>query len=382
MDPSFPRIVHLSSRTFWCGESNRVLVVCRGLRDRHWPVVLGAPADSALTRHAVDADIAVDTRFRFRRGLRPFSILRDVLTLRRIHRQTPIDVIHLHTSVDTWVAALAFGFSSRHPGPVVVRTRHSDHVSKSDPVHRWLYRRTMDHVVLSSDSLRRPLAGLFRTGALSDDRVTVIHSSVNVERFDPETVSGKAIRDELRLEGKFCIGLVGRISSEKGHELLLNVLPQIIKEEPRVVCVFAGEGDREDRLRSKAESGPLRDHVRFTGFRSDIPEIVAAMDLLVVPSTRVESSPGVVKEGMAMKKPVIAADVGGVAEIIRHGVDGWVIPCGDDAALREAILHLIKSPDLRGTLGDRARERVVTEFSDERLVENNMTLYLKLTRHA
>ena len=382
MKTSTPRVVHLSGRSFWCGESNRVLVICRGLYAKGWPVMLGVPPDSPLAARASEEGIPVDTRFRFRRGFRPFTIMRDVLALRRMHREMPIDILHLHTSVDTWIAALAFGFSKRPPYPLIVRTRHSDHVSKGDMIHRWLYRHTIDHVVLSSDSLRTPLAALFRTGALTDARVSVIHSSIDVARFDPETVSGHSIREELGLDDRICIGLIGRVSSEKGHDLLVRVLPEIVNVEPRVMCVFVGEGDQEAHLREQTGRLNLQQHVYFTGFRSDIPEIVAAMDLLVVPSTRVESSPAVVKEAMAMRKPVVAADVGGVGEIISHGEDGLVIPPHDAVALRDAVLQLLQDADLRQRLVMHARARVVSSFSDACLVANTMRMYMRLKEQS
>ncbi len=372
-----PSILHLSSRPFWCGESNRVLVVCRGLHSAGWRVLLGTPPDSPLGKKAGQEGIRVDTRFRFPRGLRLWGLLKDARILRRLYRDGQADIVHLHTSIDTWVAALAFGFCRRGKRPVVIRTRHSDHVSGSDVVHRWLYRHCIDHVVLSSDALRAPLSGLFRAGVLTDSRVTVIHSSVNVERFNPQNVKGDAIRKAFGFAGKFCIGLVGRISPEKGQAALLGVLPDILKAIPNAVCVFVGEGEHEMLLRSMVEKGALQGAVCFAGFRTDIPEMMAAMDVVVVPSNRVESSPGVVKEAMAMNKPVIASDVGGVVEIIRHGVDGLVIPCGDDAALRDAILTLHRDDSLRNTLASRARARIVSDFSDACLIANTTNLYLK-----
>ena len=378
MSTTLPRILHVSGRTFWCGESNRVIVVCKGLKDHGWPVTLGAPASSEIARRAIAEGIPVDTRFQFQRGFRPFSLWDDVMLLRQGQHEHPYDVVHLHTSVDTWPAALAFGLVRHRNQPQVVRTRHSDHKSKSDPVHQWLYRRAIDHVVLSAAALRVPLKGLFDSGAITDNRMTVIHSSVNIHRFDPARVNGADVRRELGLEGRFCIGLIGRVSREKGHDLILAALPDILKVEPGAVCVFAGEGDQVERLRREVAAGPLKDHVVFAGFRNDIPEVTAAMDLLVVPSLRVESSPGVVKEGMAMGVPVIASDVGGVAEIIQHGVNGLVVPLGDAVALRDAVIKLIADKALYASIAACSRQRVVEHFSDERLVENNMALYLKL----
>ncbi|HMP90865.1 MAG TPA: glycosyltransferase family 4 protein [Kiritimatiellia bacterium] len=382
MSNNLPHILHVSGRTFWCGESNRVIVVCRGLKERGWPVTLGAPANSEIAKRAAAQGIPVDMRFQFRRGFRPLALWDDVALFRRLQHESPYDVVHLHTSVDTWPTALAFGLLRHRNQPKVVRTRHSDHKSKSDFVHQWLYRRAIDHVVLSAAALRVPLKGLFDSGAITDDRMTVIHSSVNVHRFDPARVTGEKVRRELDLGDRFCIGLVGRISKEKGHDLILAALPEILKHRPDAVCVFAGEGDQEDRLKREVLAGPLKDHVVFAGFRNDIPEVVAAMDVMVVPSLRVESSPGVVKEGMAMGVPVVAADVGGVSEIIRHGVDGLVVPVGDVPALCDSVISLIRDPELKKAISSRSRERVVEHFSDERLVENNIALYQKLLGRA
>lgn len=373
-----PRVLHLSERAFWCGESNRVRVLCQGLHQNGWPVWLGAPASSALARVAAEKGLPLDTRFAFRHGFRPGAYGHDIRLLRKFQREHAVDIIHVHTSVDTWVAALAFGWQRHRRRPLLVRTRHSDHRASHDPIHRWLYRDAIDHLVLSSASLTEPLAGLISAGALTPERMTVIHSSVDVDRFDPQNVSGDAIRREWNLSDRFCIGLIGRVSEEKGHDLLLTALPALIKKTPNVCAVLVGTGPAEAALRATVQQRQLDAHVHFAGFRNDIPAIVAAMDLLVVPSRRVESSPGVVKEGMAMCKPVIAADVGGVREIIDDRVNGWIIPRNDSQALESAVEQLIADAPLRARMGTAARDRMVTQFSDSRLVEQTQQLYKRL----
>ncbi len=373
-----PRVLHLSARRFWCGESNRVRVICQGLHDRQWSILLGVPADSALTEVAREKNLPVDDRFQFRGGCRPFSLGHDIRALRQLQREQAFDMVHLHTSIDTWVAALAFGFRHTAPRPLLIRTRHSDHAVRSDPVHRWLYGRVIDHVVLSSAALRVPLAGLIDSGVLSPERTTVIHSSVDIERFNPDSVSGAAVRAELDLGERFCIGLVGRISEEKGHDLLLQILPDLIRIRPNICCVFAGTGPQEETLRASVHRQGLSDYVRFAGFRSDMPAVIAALDLVVAPSRWVESSPGVVKEAMAMRKPVVAAAVGGVAEIVEDQRSGRIVPREQATALLEALHQLINDKELCRRLGDQARTRVVAQFSDVHLVDHTLQLYERL----
>ncbi len=375
-----PSILHLSSRMFWCGESNRILVECRGLQEAGWEVLLGAPSASAIARRGRELNVPVHDSLHFRRGLRLWHLFKDVLNLRRLQRERSFDVAHLHTSVDMWIAVIAFMLPFKGKKPLLVRTRHSDHESKGDVVHRWLYRRALDHIVFSADALRKPMAKIMRSGAIREDKLSVIHSSVNVHRFNPDLVSGDLVRREFNLENCFCIGLVGRVSKEKGHLVLLEALKGMHKPGKQIRCFFAGEGVLLESLRKTSREWNMANQVVFAGFRSDIPEIMAAMDIVVVPSTRVESSPGVVKEGMAMGKVVVASSIGGVAEIIDDGVDGVVIAPGSSQALKDALSKLIDQPDMRNNMAGRARSKVVGSFSDEHLVERSMALYQRIVR--
>jgi glycosyltransferase involved in cell wall biosynthesis len=384
-------ILHLSGRPKWCGESNRVLVECAGLIARGHEVLLGTSPSSALAERGRERGVPVHAGFRFSKGLRPLDTLHDVRELKKLLASRPFDIVHIHTPRDTWPAAIALGPNpaglgtwNLEPGtprvarPLLIRTKHHSLTTHTNLAHRWLYGSRIDHLILASGKLRETISELTGDTTLSDERIHVIHSSIDVHRFDPATTNPAKIRAEFGLAEKIVIGLIGRVSVEKGHAILLNALEKLRVEKPEVVCLFVGEGDQLDDLKSRVASGPLRDGVIFTGPRRDIPDITAALDIQAVPSLWLEASPAVVKEAMAMNVPVIASDVGGVSEIIEDGRDGLLVPPGDETALLNALRRLIGDENLRRSISSSGREKIMREFSDEKLVERSMALYEKL----
>lgn len=369
------RILHLSGRRAWCGESNRVLVECRGLRKLGHDVVLAAPADTAIAQRAQEGGVPVETGFRFSKGLRPLDTWHDVQALKRLVASKPWDIVHPHTPRDTWPAALALGPRGRPGRPLFVRTKHHSLITHDNLVHRWLYGGRIDRLILASGALRETVRELLDAGALDDARLAVIHSSIDVARFDPAKTDAAKIRAEFGLAGRFVLGLVGRVSEEKGHAVLLDVLPDLLAARPDLVCLFVGTGDQYEAVKARVAGGPLRDAVLFAGERRDVPDLVASFDLQVVPSLWLEASPATIKEAMAMGVPVVASRVGGTDEIIADGVDGLLVPPGDRPALRDALLSLIRDEPLRRRLAAASRPKIVAGFSDDQLVARSVAAY-------
>lgn len=377
------RILHLSGRPQWCGESNRVLVECAGLLARGHDVLLGTSPTSALVERARERGVPVEAAFRFTKGFRPANTLHDVRTLKRLLATRRFDLIHLHTPRDTWPAALALGPRGKPGRPLLIRTKHHSLTTHANLVHRWLYGSRIDHLILAGERLRETVAELVACGTPGHDRIHVLHSSIDTDRFDPTRADGASVRKEFGLQDRFVIGLVGRLSVEKGHAVLLDVVEKLRTAHPEIVCLFAGEGDQLAALKQRVAAAPvLRDAVFFAGPRRDIPDLVASFDLQVVPSLWLEASPAVVKEAMAMNVPVIASDVGGVSEIVTDGRDGLVVPPGDPTALAAAIERLMADPVLRKRLASAGRSRIVGEFSDAQLVERALALYEKIAGPA
>lgn len=202
-----------------------------------------------------------------------------------------------------------------------------------------------------------------------------MHLGVEVSRFDPERVAAKDdARRELGLPLAVpIVGIVGRLQTWKGIHVLINAMPAILQEFPAARCVVVGgvhdlEPDYPAFLQQRIDALNLSNVVTMAGLQRNIPEWISAMDVFVHASDN-EPFGLVVIEGMAMAKPIVAGSGFGPAEIITPGVDGFLTPFGDSAALADAVLRYLRDPATGRSMGQAARRRAL-DFSVERYAEN------------
>jgi glycosyltransferase involved in cell wall biosynthesis len=179
------------------------------------------------------------------------------------------------------------------------------------------------------------------------------------------------------------VGLVGRISPWKGQHVFLRAAAEVRKHVPGARFQIIGsalfaEQDYEREVRALATQLALDDVVEFTGFRTDVPDLIARLDLLVHASTSGEPFGQVVVEGMAAGKAVVATRGGGVPEIVADGETGLLVPMADAPAMAAAILRLLGDPPLRERMGQAGRRRVRDHFSLQRTTHNVQAIYDEL----
>ncbi len=216
-----------------------------------------------------------------------------------------------------------------------------------------------------------------RSVGLDGDRIWVLPNGVDVQEFSSvDTVA--STRGTLGLE-KDCqwVGFVGRLDEPiKGIRFLLEAMASLRPRMPRMRLLIIGEGPAERDLRERAKTLRLEDGVRFLGLRFDIPRVMKALDLLVLPSVG-EGCPNVLLEAMAAGVPVVATRVGGVPELVRHGETGFLVPPRDPQALAQGILYLLDHRDAAHAMAVRARAWV----ESERSIERSADLLAELYRH-
>src|SRR5262249_32957726 len=157
---------------------------------------------------------------------------------------------------------------------------------------------------------------------------------VDADRFH-SGVSGKAVRGELGLGAAPVVGLVANVRGSKGHNVFLEAARTVRASAPGARFLVVGDGGRFDGGSQRVRDMGLDASVRLTGFRRDIPQIMAALDILVLPSIRSEAIPQVIPQALAVGTPVVASTVGGSPELIRDGENGRLVPPGDARALAE-----------------------------------------------
>jgi len=333
-------ILQTDFHRLWSGQTARVLHLTRELARRGHRVTIASPADSILGQRARQAGLQVLEQVNFKNVSHPVYLLRDILALGRLIRSEGFDLIHVHGSQDTWAVALTMLFYGlRQP---VVMTRHNSKPVRFHLWNRWLYGSAVRHLVTASAGALENYRSFFDTNILRRAEVRVIHSCIDVDRF-----SGPLFPERVRAELGLgtddpLIGLIGRINLDKGHLVLLDACPQVLAEFPKAVFVFVGRcGSTEPIVRDAIRTRGIERSVRLLGFREDIQDVTAALDLSVLPAVGTDSSPAVLKEALFLGKPVVASRIGGIPEILTEET-GVLVPPGDSNLLARAIISILR----------------------------------------
>jgi len=344
----------------WNGQVARIFLLSRELVRRGHGVVIAAPEGSALVERARREGIPVFTAVRFKKTNRPLALAGDVVALGRLIRRERFDLLHGHGSQDTWALALARRLF-RLPTPLLL-TRHNTKRVRFHFGNRWLYRRGIDRLVVVSAAALENYRRFFNAGILSASEIRIIHSCIDLDRFAREPRPEK-IRNELGAgRDAPLVGLVGRVSRDKGHWVLLEAIPEVVKEFPEALFVFAGSVEgMGPAIRESIQRKGLENFVRVLGFREDVVDITAALDVSVLPSLGTDSSPAVVKEALYLGKPVVASRLAGLPEILEDGA-GILVSPGDADDLARAIVTLLRERRRGAPAKDKFPERFTPGF--------------------
>ena len=249
------------------------------------------------------------------------------------------------------------------------------------PLRKSIYRffdrfseRFVDRFVVVSDALRMKL---IHDHGIPPMKVVRIYNGIEIDQYSPQNniAYRSKIRNEFGLnENHIICGAVGRLVWQKGFEYLIDAVPKILKPFPNAVIMIVGEGPLKDRLKARSERLRVQDQLIFTGFRSDIREILAAMDIFVL-SSLLEGFPMIILEAMAMGKPIVATEISGVTEQIKHRESGILVPAGDSFALAKAINQLSHDRSFSEYLGLNAMHRVRDRFTTEGMITETENVY-------
>lgn len=282
--------------------------------------------------------------------------------------------------VQTWLfAANAYGrvAAKRAGTPVIVANEMAVDLWKGR-IERALDRRlatVSDRLVGNSNAV----VEFYRELGVPDDRLEMIHSGIEIDdEAEPE-----ADREGVRAEFGFpadapLVLFAGRLAPQKRVRDLLKALDLVQIVEPDMRAVIVGDGPERAYLERIAHAYDLTARLRFLGHRDDVPRLMAAADIVVLPS-EYEGLPNVVMEAMALSKPVVATEAPGTTELVVNGATGVLVPIGQVPDLAREIRDLIRDPDRARALGQAGRARVVAEFQARAMIARFAALYEKLT---
>jgi len=297
--------------------------------------------------------------------------------LRSFFVANAVDILHSHLSKDLATLVPALFLTGRRI-PLLLSKRVGSGISKRDPLHRLTYAR-VDRVLAVSSVIHR---NVLETTTVTPDRVITLHDAIDTKRFSRRSLRS-AIRPVSGIPGERpIIGFVGRFSPEKGLEELLEAAALLHERHAAFHLVIVGEasyGEEEygRKIRGLRDTLGLGEVVTFTGFRPDVPEMMAGFDIFAFPS-HAESFGVALIEAMALELPVVATNCDGVLDIVVDGGTGLLVPPRKSSDLADALGRLIGDPALRTALGQAARQRVELLFDREKQMEHLEAIYREL----
>ncbi|HEX9006143.1 MAG TPA: glycosyltransferase family 4 protein [Bacteroidota bacterium] len=360
----------------WGGLELQARDLACHLQERGHEVWLACLPDSPLEREAKEQQVHP----------LPFDVTgyvhpRLVWRLGKFIARNQLDIIHCHLSRDIATVVPAMKLSMTEV-PIVLTRGMGSGISKKDPLHQFTYGNLALVIAVSSVIHRN----ILETTPMVPERVVTVPCGIDSAYFSPERVTGAGVRREFGYDRETTVvGFVGRFSPGKGHEELLKAAAAIAKQRPRTRFLVVGQASHgeqayEQQIRKMHAEMGLEGVMTFAGYRKDVPEVMAAFDLLAFPS-HAEAFGLVLTEAMAMERAVVASSSDGVLDIVVDGETGLLVPPRDADRLAGGLLRLIDDPPLRERLGKAGRRRVLEFFDQKKQLDRLEELYGQLQRH-
>src|SRR3989344_2157626 len=321
-------VLHTESSKGWGGQENRTLKECIGLKKIGARGIIACQPDSVLAKRGAEAGIEVK-----KIEMKSSISISAIAALLKIIRNESVNIVCTHSGKDSMLGAIAGRLSKMKP--VIVRTRH----------------------------LALPITSKITYSLLPHKVVTV---SEYVRRY---LIEEKGMAADTQI-----VGTVAILRRKKGHHILLDAIPMVLREFPKTIFLFAGDGPQRKNIEDKILELGIGNNVKLLGLRSDIPEILKTIDLFVLPTLQ-EALGTSFLEAMAMGKPVVGTKVGGVGEVLKGGINGYLIEPGNPSVLAEAITNLLKYKEKARMMGIEGEKIVRQNYTVEKMCENMYALY-------
>ena len=386
------RLVHVITRFDKGGSAENTFLTLAGLDQEAYEIllVMGLSHESEMgpqERVSVEGNLSllrergirIEVLPELLRRLSPFYDVMAFVALWRLFRRERPEIVHTHTSkaglLGRWAAWLA-------GVPLIVHTPHG-HVfwGYFGPAKTRLFVLLERLSALLTDRLvmltKQEGIDHIRFGIAAAEKFTTIHSGIDLGRFSARGPDGIETRKELGIpEEAFVVGSVGRLTAIKGHCVLIEAARKVIARHKNTVFVFLGAGELLEELRRQASEGGIANHVRFTGWQSDVGRIMSTYDLCAFPSLN-EGMGRAIVEAMSMGIPIIASRIGGITDLMDDGVSGFLVPPADPEALADRIVYLMQHPERGRRMAKKALE-TVAEYGSGAMVRKIEDVYSDL----
>lgn len=336
-------------------------------------------AEGSIAERVQQAGISVIWEPALVRNVSPGKDVQALLRLTRLFREKKYHIVHTHTSKAGFIGRVA---AHRAGIPIIVHTPHGNIFDGYfSPLTTYAFikleqfaaQRTHCLIELTQRGIEQNLS----RGIGTPEQWRCVFSGIDCSVFDDARTQREVTRRTLNVTtAHVLIGGIGRLEPVKGFAYFVEAARKVLTRVPHARFVLVGDGTERDPLLRKADD--LGDRFRLLGFRDDVPKLMAALDMLVVPSLN-EGMGRVILEAGAAGVPVVATAVGGIPDVVQDGKTGILVHPKDDDALAQAIVMLALDASLRRRMGEEALRYVVPRYSIEFMVKEIEAIYEELT---
>lgn len=349
----------------WRGGQRQSFFLAQELRRQGFPFQFVVQPNSPLHQKALEANIPVYP-VKVRSELDFPAIVRLAVAMKR----KKCVLAHFH---DAHAVAIGLAAASLAKVSLKIISRRVDFPLKKNYFSRQKYMKNIDAIIAISDGVKQVLID----GGVDSGVIQVIPSGIDFSPFEQAT-SKDYLRRELSFEeDDFLVGIVAHLADHKGHRYLVQASKILKENAPKIKVIVVGEGPLRMDLNKQVKELHIEDMVFFLGFREDIPQILASLDVFVL-SSYLEGLGSSILDAMASRLPVVATRVGGIPELVVNGKTGLLVPPRNPSALAQAILKLYHDRNLSSHLGQKGYEIVHQKFSAESMANKIIDLYKKL----
>lgn len=359
------RILHTESSRHVGGQELRILLEMERMRDLGFESVLAARSGAGILDEARKRGLPAHAVPLFNR-FDPVSMA----MLWRLMRKESIDVVNAHGSRDAWNAFIV----ARLLGVRTVRARHVANPIRRHRLGQMVYGPLCDRVITTSESIRDSLI----ERGVAADKITSVPTGVDVASFETARRDG-SLRLQLGIpESVPLVGMISLLRGEKGPDVFLAACDRLLAARQNTWCVLVGDGWMKPQVEALHASLSNRDRIVLAGFRRDVPQILAELDVSVLATRVPEGVPQVILQSHAASVPVVATAVPGIGEVAREGETAFTAPPNDSAGLADAIGRALDERTLAIEQAERGHSMVVASYSLESMVRRMAGIYRDL----
>lgn len=388
--PKKIKVAEVITRLDWGGSPDVVRSICCGADTGKFDVkLITGPSENVSERTRIFLEEFKNNIYVIPDMKRDIDLIDDIKAFFRLYylfRNEKFDIVHTHTAKAGILGRFAAYFAGT---PYIIHTSHGHNFygyfgaigSKLIVILEKIMTVFTDRIIALTELEKEDLV---RFKVSRPEKIIVFDSGIELDKFSRsdhfvkkfETdILGK--KEEFKIKkGEMVVGMVNRLETVKGPEYFIDAAKIISETIPNVKYLIVGEGSLTKELELKCQENGIYDSTIFTGWREDVPEILPVLDLLVLPSLN-EAVGRVLIEAGACGIPVVATDVGGIPEIVKHNETGLLVPPKSSKDLAEAVVSLLKDENKRKKMGDSAIIWANSKFNIKTLVKNIYELYEK-----